>query len=700
MTNGHLHVLVRLIRKVAGANGMRGATDVQLLERFAEQRDEDAFAALVQRHAPMVLGVCGRVLRDANDAEDAFQATFLVLVRKARSISRPNLLANWLYGVARRTALAAKTRAAKRQMKEKEVVACATADPSSAAVWADLRPVLDEEVSRLPARYRVPFVLCYLEGRTNEEAARIIGCPKGTVLSRLSWARERLRKRLTRRGLAPTAALLAAALSSSAIRAVVPPALARTTVEAALAFAAGTAPAASIGVVSLANGVMHHMFWTKMLYMAAFVAILGLIGGAGALAWQSGENLGPKAVVVGKAPPQNRGNAGKNSLRAQKAEAKAKETAEVPQDQDQKKKTDVQEVLVFQPAVEKVTDHGDYVGRTEAVASVELRSRVSGYLVKVNVKEGVEVKKGDVLFEIDPRTYQAELDRASAIVSQSADRLRRANAASQRAMALFKNNAISKEEIDTLAGALEEAEAGLRVAQASREIAALNLAFTKVAAPVNGIIGRLLLRTGSLVKADDAILATIVTQDPMLVHFDIDERTALGLRRALKAGTPNAKEWATLPVAMGLTDEKGFSHSGKIQSADSQVDPNTGTLRLRAVFANADGLLVPGLFCRVRLTLGDPGQALVLPRDVFLQVKPQKIGPVIHGEINVINANNMVENRKLEMRSYGHDFFMVKDGLKNDDLVVLEPGIVRAYVGQTVNPKRVPAPAPKSAKEP
>ena len=206
MTGGHMQALVRLIRKVAGHGGLDGVTDAQLLVRFALERDDNAFAALVQRHGPMVLGVCSRVLRDPNDADDAFQATFLVLVRKARSISRPHLLANWLFGVARRTALEAKTRAARRQARERKVVDVATADPTLAAVWADLRPVLDEEVGRLPERYRVPFVLCYLEGRTNEEAARLLDCPKGTVLSRLSWARQRLRTRLTHRGLAPSAA--------------------------------------------------------------------------------------------------------------------------------------------------------------------------------------------------------------------------------------------------------------------------------------------------------------------------------------------------------------------------------------------------------------------------------------------------------------------------------------------------------------
>jgi RNA polymerase sigma factor (sigma-70 family) len=235
------------------------------LQRFAARGDVRAFAAIVDRHGPMVLGVCGRVLDDANDVEDAFQATFLVLVRKARALARPHLLANWLHGVARRTALAAKTLAARRHRREgefedKRQLGPAGGDPEVAAIWADLRPVLDEEIGRLPEKYRAPFVLCYLEGRTNEEAARLIGCPKGTVLSRLSSARARLRTRLTRRGLAPSAALFAAGLSTSAARAAVSSGLAHATVELGLAFSGMSASSGSIGVVSLANGVLNHMF--------------------------------------------------------------------------------------------------------------------------------------------------------------------------------------------------------------------------------------------------------------------------------------------------------------------------------------------------------------------------------------------------------------------------------------------------------
>src|SRR5262249_24569164 len=158
-------------------------------ERFVRRRDEAAFEALVWRHAPLVLGVCRRVLRHEQDAEDAFQATFLTLVRKARSIGRKQSVGSWLYKVAYRAAVQAKAAAGRRAAREKPWAGEPAGEPSEDVIWRDLRPVLDEEVGRLPARYRVPFVLCYLNGKTSAEAAREIGCPAGTIMSRLAWAR-------------------------------------------------------------------------------------------------------------------------------------------------------------------------------------------------------------------------------------------------------------------------------------------------------------------------------------------------------------------------------------------------------------------------------------------------------------------------------------------------------------------------------
>ncbi|HEV3021475.1 MAG TPA: efflux RND transporter periplasmic adaptor subunit, partial [Pirellulales bacterium] len=616
-----------------------------MLERFAGQHDEDAFAVLVHRYGPLVLGVCRSVLRDAHDAEDAFQATFLVLVRKAGTLGRPHLLANWLHGVARRTALAAKTQSARRHARErqfvdKRVTSQALGDPDVAAIWADLRPVLDEEIGHLPEKYRAPFILCYLEGRTNEEAARLIGCPKGTVLSRLSWARVRLRARLTRRGLAPTAAVLAAVLSTGVVRAAVSPALARGTVELAMAFAGVSASVGSLGVVSLANGVLNHMFWTKAFYAAAFLVVVSLIGGAGLLA------LGPPA----DGPPG--GDAPKKAPQAQNQQRKGPE-----EKSNEKKESAVKEVRVVQPLVREITPHEDFSGRTEPAATVQLRSRVSGYLVKVNVKEGDVVKKGDVLFQIDPRVYQAELDRADAVVAQSASRVQRAENDRKRAETLAGKNAVSAEEVGQAAGRVAEAQAELRVAQASRELAKLNLSFTQIAAPIDGTIGRRPLDAGNLVKADDAVLTTIFRSNPTVVNCVIDERTALNLRRALGAGKPDAKDWASVPVAVGLVGEKGYPFEGKIESAAAQLDSTFGTLRLRTVFANPDGLMI-GTFCKIRLTTGKPYKALLVPRRA---VYARADGPPnVKYVVLVLNSKNVLEERVVKLGASEDGFVDVK----------------------------------------
>src|SRR5437764_322999 len=190
-------------------------TDAWLLHRFASDRDEAAFATLVERHGPLVLSVCRRVLGTVQDAEDAFQATFLVLARKAGAIREPDLLGNWLYGVASRIARKARAGVSKRQMHEKQVRLLPSLEAPASAEPNDLGPVLDEELSRLPEKYRAALVLCYLEGKTNEEAARLLRWPTGTVKGRLARARDLLRTRLARRGLQASALLLATVLSAA-----------------------------------------------------------------------------------------------------------------------------------------------------------------------------------------------------------------------------------------------------------------------------------------------------------------------------------------------------------------------------------------------------------------------------------------------------------------------------------------------------
>jgi RNA polymerase sigma factor (sigma-70 family) len=236
--------------------------DRHLLERFVATRDAAAFAALVRRHGPMVMGVCRRLLHDAHEAEDAFQATFLVLVHKARSVGRPEFLGPWLHGVAYRTAARVR-QAARRRARTREAVAVPDADPTVAAVRRELRQVLDEELGRLAPKYRDPLVLVYLEGKTTAEVARRLACPTGTVLSRLARGRERLRRRLVRRGLAPSVGLLVGVLAAPAA---VPAAVARGTVAAAVRTAAGPAACGAVAaaVAALTNGVLRAMLLDKV----------------------------------------------------------------------------------------------------------------------------------------------------------------------------------------------------------------------------------------------------------------------------------------------------------------------------------------------------------------------------------------------------------------------------------------------------
>jgi RNA polymerase sigma factor (sigma-70 family) len=291
MASGQLHPVLRFFRRLVAAESGGDSTDRQLLQRFAGQREEAAFAALVQRHGPMVLGVCRRILHDPHDADDAFQATFLVLARKAGSLANPEKLANWLYGVACRTAARAKAEAARRRMRERQFTDMppAEARPNGAESYQELRPVLDEELQRLPDRYRAPLVLCYLEGKTYAEAAQVLGWAEGTVSGRLARAREVLRGRLTRRGLTLSAGAFAAALSQSAAPAAVPPALADTTARAATLFAA----AAGAGIVSapaaaLAEGVLQTMFVTRRKIVAVLALLSSLLAtGAGLFAYHA-----------------------------------------------------------------------------------------------------------------------------------------------------------------------------------------------------------------------------------------------------------------------------------------------------------------------------------------------------------------------------------------------------------------------------
>jgi RNA polymerase sigma factor (sigma-70 family) len=299
MASGLSRVLRHLHLVLAPAGGL---ADDQLLARFVAVRDEGSFAALVRRHGPMVLAVCRRVLRHEHDAEDAFQAAFLVLAKKAAAV-RTGCLGSWLYGVAYRTALAARAAGVRRRARERQVKAMP--HPEVAAAEAeDWRPLLDHEMSRLPEKYRAAVVLCDLEGRSRREAARLLGLPEGTLSSRLATARRQLARRLRRYGLALSGGALATVLAEGA-SAGVPAPLVVSTVRAAVLVAAGQAAALSGPAAALMKGVLKAMLLAKLKVAAAVVMVTAALG-AGGVAFRAaaGPGTAHAAAEPDKAPPE------------------------------------------------------------------------------------------------------------------------------------------------------------------------------------------------------------------------------------------------------------------------------------------------------------------------------------------------------------------------------------------------------------
>jgi RNA polymerase sigma factor (sigma-70 family) len=286
MADNRLDGVLQHIHKLVAAEHGGAPADGELLERFVRRRDEAAFAALVQRHGPMVLGVCRRVLKDSHDAEDACQAAFLILARRAASIRKRASVGSWLHGVAYRAAANLRRQVARRRGREVPVVDVAQPAPAE-LTWCEVRTVLDEELRRLPERFRAPLLLCCLEGRTRDEAAQELGWNLGTLRGRLERGRELLRARLRRRGVGLSAALLAALLTGRAASAAVPAALVVSIIKAAAASAAGRA--APAGVVSaqaaaVAEGVVRTMLMTRLKIITGVLLALGLVGlGAGLL---------------------------------------------------------------------------------------------------------------------------------------------------------------------------------------------------------------------------------------------------------------------------------------------------------------------------------------------------------------------------------------------------------------------------------
>ena len=286
MATAQMDTVIRHLRRAVLRQDGAGRTDGQLLGSFIDQKDEAAFEALVRRHAPMVFGVCRRVVGNHHDAEDAFQATFLVLARKASSVRPRERVANWLHGVALRTATKARATITKRWHREKQVTEMPEPEAAQKDQWRDLQPLLDQELNGLPENYRLPILLCDLEGKTIKDAAQQLGWPQGSLAGRLARGRKRLAKRLASRGVVLSAGSLAAVVSQNVASAGVPTSLLSSTVKAAAMIAAGQATVAGVvpaKVAVLTEGVLKTMLLTKLKIVAVLLVVAALGGTAGVI---------------------------------------------------------------------------------------------------------------------------------------------------------------------------------------------------------------------------------------------------------------------------------------------------------------------------------------------------------------------------------------------------------------------------------
>jgi RND family efflux transporter MFP subunit len=345
-------------------------------------------------------------------------------------------------------------------------------------------------------------------------------------------------------------------------------------------------------------------------------------------------------------------------------------------------------VNVSYPVAREVTDYSDFTARTAAVDSVEVRAHVWGYLDKVNFKEGALVQKGDVLFELDPRPYQAVLNQAKAKVAQDQAQLTFDEAEYLRNLNLVRTGAVSRSDLDKTSAARGVDIANIAADKAVVAARQLDLEYTKVIAPVSGRVSRYVVTVGNLIQSGDqaggTLLTTIVSVDPMYAYFDVDEHTVLRVRRLIREGKAKSARDIELPVSLGLANEDGYPHRGTINFVDNQVNPKTGTLRVRGVFPNKDEALAPGYFARVRVPIGFPHQALLVSDRALDTDQGQKI-------VYVVDKDNKVVSRLVRLGALHDGLREITEGVKPGERVVVN-GLQQVRPGITVEPKLVDMP--------
>ena len=715
--------LLGFLRQRSGQGA--GVGDGQLLERFVQERDESAFELLLWRHGAMVLNVCRRLVPRDEDAEDAFQATFLALVKKARSIRQRDGLAGWLYRVAYRAALAARARA-KRIAGHEKPAPVPELPAAEDQAWNDLRPILDEEVGRLPERLRLPLILCYLEGQTNEEAARQLGCPVGTVFSRLAKGRTILRTRLARRGLTLSAGTLASLLTQQVATASPAPALVAAALKSALFIAGAQAGAVSSSVASLTEGVLKAMFLKKLTIAAALFLVVAflVVGGGGFLVHALRADPPDQAQLD---PPPN----------------KLPDHEKQEQKSDPGKTVTVQVIKPKPGGLERICEQAATIAAFE---SVDVVPQVSGVLKVLLVDIGSRVKKGDVLAvidsadlvkdqelakialelaraKVDQQEAKVETAKTEVLAAEATIKARQAELVSsksnqnyrtkvlERMKKLQQSNAVPREEVDSemakyeaaLAGttaaeaALERAKAEknqtlsrvrlaetalklerlqVRAAQVGLEKAELLVNHTRLTAPFDGVVTTRNLVAGDVVSAKNprAVLK-INRTDKMRLVVLVPESDAVFVR----PGMPVDLEIAALGDRKfsGLTVSRTASFlQGKILEPENLMF-DTRTMRVEVDVPNPKGQFMEGMFGRASIKLGiiHP-KALVIPLSC---VETPGVFVVKDGKARFV---------PVRFGNYQGGNIEALSGLTADDEVVLHPKGLKDGAAVEIKPNR------------
>jgi membrane fusion protein, multidrug efflux system len=365
------------------------------------------------------------------------------------------------------------------------------------------------------------------------------------------------------------------------------------------------------------------------------------------------------------------------------------------------------EVVVTTPVMDEVTDYDDFTGRMDALKTVEIRPRVSGYITEAPFVEGDIVKKDDLLFQIDPRPYQAEVNQAKANLKLAQADLVLQTRRAARGRELLPVQGVSQEDFDQLVAAVDKSRATIDSAKAALEKAELNLEFTHVKVPplqddqgrpLVGRISRRMVDPGNLVNADQTILTTLVSIDPMYAYFDVDERTYLELAAITAQSSSSWFSALQFPVLMRLANEDEFNTKGYVNFLDNRLNANTGTVRMRGMFANPSGVLKSGLFVRIRLPLGVPYKALMVPDEALLSDQGRKYVYVVKKDKNDKGEEvDKVEYRSVQLGQSLQRMRVIKEGIKEGERVIVS-GMQRVRPGAVVKVSmREPPPPPQSS---